>query len=155
MSDTITHAAFTIERRYRHPRAKVFKAFSDAEARRRWYIEGEGFTIESYVPGFGVGEAESSSFRYRGGPLITNDTVWQDIVPNERAIFAYRMTIDGAPMSSSLVTILFEPDGEGARLVLTEQGAYVGEHADVAGRERGMAELLDALDRELSGALAT
>jgi len=113
MTDTVTHASFTIERRYLHSRARLFDALADAEARRRWLIEGEGFTTESYVPGFGVGAVESSSFRYQGGPLITNDTVWQDVVPGERAIFAYRMTIDGAPMSSSLVTVLFEADGEG------------------------------------------
>jgi len=154
MTDAVTHAEFTIERRYAHPRARLYAAFADPEARRRWLIEGEGFTVESYVPGFGVGAVESSSFRYQDGPLMTNDTVWQDVQPGTRAIFAYRMTLEGAPMSASLVTVLFEDDGPGAsRLVLTEQGAYIGAFADVAGRERGMRDLLDALDAELGGAL--
>jgi uncharacterized protein YndB with AHSA1/START domain len=154
MSDTVTHAEFTIERRYAHSRARLYAAFADAEARRRWLIEGEGFTTEAYHPGFGVGEVEFSSFRHQGGPLMTNTTVWHDVQPEERAIFAYSMTFDGRPMSSSLVTVLFEADGAGgSRLRLTEQGAYIGEFADVAGREAGMAELLDALDRELSAAL--
>jgi uncharacterized protein YndB with AHSA1/START domain len=147
--DAVTHDAFSIERRYRHAPAKVFAAFSDPDARRRWLIEGEGFTVESYEPGFGAGAFERSSFRFKGGPLIRNDTVFLDVVPERRVIFAYAMTLEEDPMSSSLVTVLFVPDGDGTRLSLTEQGAYIGRYADVGGREAGMRELLDALAGEL------
>ncbi|MFT6669235.1 MAG: hypothetical protein ACJAVZ_000688 [Afipia broomeae] len=53
------------------------------------------------------------------------------------------MTLEGAPLSSSLVTISFSSDGAGTRLELTEQGAYFD--GDIAGREEGTRALLDEL----------
>jgi uncharacterized protein YndB with AHSA1/START domain len=148
-SKPVTHASFTIERNYHTPVAKTFAAFRDPAAKRRWLIEGEGFSIESYEAGFGAGAFERSSFRFRGGPLIRNDTVYMDVKTDERIVFAYSMSLDGQPMSTSLVTVEFAPQGNGTRLVLTEQGAYLEGFADIAGREHGMRELLAALDREL------
>jgi uncharacterized protein YndB with AHSA1/START domain len=145
----VTHASFTIERTYPASPPKVFAAFSDPEAKRRWYVDGEGFTTESYEPGFGTGAFERSSFRFKGGPLIRNDTVYLDVQQDERLIFAYSMSLEGQPMSSSLMTILFEPSGTGTRLVLTEQGAYLKGFDDVKGRENGSRGLLEALAREL------
>jgi uncharacterized protein YndB with AHSA1/START domain len=145
----VTHASFTIERTYAAAPAKVFAAFSDPEAKRRWYVDGEGFTTESYEPGFGNGAFERSSFRFKGGPLIRNDTVYLDVQQGERLIFAYSMSLEGQPMSSSLVTILFEPSGTGTRLVFTEQGAYLKGFDDVDGRQHGTRGLLEALGREL------
>lgn len=152
--DEVTHASFTVERSYAVPPADVFAAFGDPAAKRRWLVEGEGFEVESYDPGFGVGAFDRSSFRFQGGPIITNDTVYLDVAPDERLIFAYAMTFDGQPMSSSLVTVRFETAGTGTRLTLTEQGAYLPGFDDVAGRERGMRELLDALAREVEPQLA-
>lgn len=149
---TVTHDSFTIERRYDLPPSKVFAAFADPAAKRRWLVEGEGFTVESYEPGFAVGGFERSSFRFQGGPLVRNDTVYTDILADRRIIFAYSMTLEGSPMSSSLVTVLFTPDGGGTHLTFTEQGAYLAGFDDVAGREQGTRELLEALDRELERA---
>lgn len=145
----VTHASFTIERSYPVPPAMVFQAFRDPAAKRRWLIEGEGFTIESYEPGFGIGAFERSRFRFQGGPIITNDTVFLDMQEGARLTYAYSMTFDGQPMSSSLVTVLFEAAAKGTRLIVTEQGAYLPGFDDVAGRERGTRELLDALARDL------
>ncbi len=147
---SVTHASFTIERDYPQPPARVFAGYADPAAKRRWLIEGEGFTVESYQPGFGVGEAERSSFRFKGGPLITNDTVYTDIEQGRRIVFTYWMTLEGKPMSTSLVTVLIEPNGTGTRMTFTEQGAYNEGFADVAGREQGTRLLLDALERDLS-----
>jgi len=147
---TVTHASFSFERDFPHPPAKVFAAYSSPAAKRRWLVEGEGFTVEAYEPGFGQGAREHSSFRFKGGPVITNDTVYTDIVDDERIVFTYWMTIGGAPMSTSLVTVLLHPEGNGTRLTMTEQGTYNEGFADVAGREQGMRALMDALDREVA-----
>ncbi|MFK8251616.1 SRPBCC family protein [Ancylobacter terrae] len=144
-----THASFTLERHYRRPPATVFAALADPAAKRRWLIEGEGFTVDSYVPGFGVGAFDRSSFRFEGGPVISNDTVYLDIEADARIIFAYTMRLEGTPMSSSLVTVLLAAEGAGTRLTLTEQGTYLPGFTDVAGREQGTRELLEALDREV------
>src|SRR5690606_16502804 len=104
---------------------------------------------ESFETDFRIGGFERSRFRFQGGPLITNDTVYQDIVPERRIIIAYSMTIGGNPISASLATMQFEPDGKRTRLILTEQDAFLDGHDDVGQREAGTRELLEALAKEV------
>jgi uncharacterized protein YndB with AHSA1/START domain len=90
---SVAHATFTIERTYDAPPARVFKAFADPAIKRRWFAEGEGWQVEEFKVDFRVGGAETSRFRFRGGELVRNDTVYQDIVPDRRIIIAYTMTV--------------------------------------------------------------
>lgn len=146
---SVTHATFTIERVYDAAPARVFKAFQDPAAKRRWFADGEGWETEKFETDFRVGGFERSRFRFQGGAPITNDTVFQNIVPNERIIIAYWMTIDSKPISASQATMEFRKEGAGTRLVFTEQGAYLDGHDNVGQREAGTRELLEALDKEL------
>jgi uncharacterized protein YndB with AHSA1/START domain len=146
---SVTHATFTIERTYDASPARVFRAFADPVARRRWMVEGEGWEVEEYQADFRVGGREYSRFRFQGGPEIVNETVYQDIVPERRIILAYWMTVGGERISVSLATVEFEPSGSGTRLVFTEQGAFLDGHDDVAGREAGSRGLMEALAAEL------
>ncbi len=146
---TVVHAMFTVERTYDATPARVFEAFSDTAAKRRWFAEGDGWTIDEFAADFRPGGIELSRFRYRDGPPMRNDTVYQDIVPNERIIIAYSMMIGDDRISSSLATMEFRPAGGGTRLILTEQGAYLDGHDDVPQREEGTRGLLEALDKEL------
>ena len=52
-------------------------------------------------------------------------------------------------ISVSLATVELKREGKGTRLVFTEQGAFLDGFDDSGGRERGTADLLDALGREL------
>lgn len=146
---SVTHATFTLERSYDAPPAKVFKAFADPAAKRRWFVEGEGWEVEEFTGEFKVGGFERSRFRFRGGAPVRNDTTYHDIVPNERIIFAYSMTIGDNRISSSLATLQFKPSGTGTQLVFTEQGAFLDGLDSAAPREGGWKELLDALGRAL------
>ena len=145
----VTHASFTIERSYAAPPAKVFAAFADPAIKRRWFAEGEGWTVEQFDVDFRVGGFERSRFRYQGGPPITNESVYQVIQPNERIILAYAVAIDGVPLSGSLLTMEYLPEGSGTKLVFTEQGAYLGGKDDPVHREEGSRELLESLARIL------
>jgi len=149
MSHPVIHNTFTIDRTYPTSTERVFQAFSDVTKKRRWFVEGEGFTIESYSLDFQVGGFERSRFRFGDGPPMTNDCVYLDIAPNERIVFAYSMTIGGAPMSSSLGTIELRSVAAGTLLRLTEQTAYVDGNDGSASRREGTAELLEALAKEL------
>lgn len=148
-SNPVVHASFTLERSYAASPARVFAAFSDPKQKRRWFAEGEGWEVEQFDADFRVGGHERSRFRFQGGPPITNDSVYQVIQPNERIILAYAMTIDGAPISGSLLTMEFVLEGTGTRFVFTEQGAYLdGKDAPVQ-REEGSRELLESLAKML------
>lgn len=147
---SVTHATFTIERAYTDATpTRVFKAYADKAAKRRWFVEGEGWTIDSYELDFRVGGAERSSFRFKDGPPMTFEALYHDIVPNERIINAYSMTMDGNRISASLATTEFRPAGKGTLLVFTEQGAYLDGHDNVKEREEGSRFLFEALAKEL------
>ena len=128
----IAHRTFSIERSYPYPAAKVFKAFADPRIKRRWFAEGEGWEIETYTSDFRVGGEEISRFRFQGGPLITNDTRYLDLIQERRMVFSYYMTIAGKPLSASLATVELVPEANGTRLIYTEQGAYFGAEDQVA-----------------------
>jgi uncharacterized protein YndB with AHSA1/START domain len=146
---SVIHTTFTLERTYDAPPAKVFKAFADPAIKRRWFVEGEDWEVEEFTGEFKIGGFERSRFRFRGGEPIRNDTSFHDIVPNERIIFAYSMTIGDKRISSSLATIQLKPSGAGTQLIFTEQGAFLDGLDSAGPREGGWNGLLDALGRSL------
>ena len=145
------HSTFRIERAYAAPPARVFRAFAEEDAKRRWFVEGEGWEVFEYTADFRVGGREYSRFRFGTGPAVENEAVYLDIVPDARLIFAYRMATEQGPMSASLTTIELIPQGSGTLLVQTEQGAYLDGADDGTGREAGWRELLEKLAREVEG----
>ena len=157
---TVVHSTFVIDRLYPTTPERVFAAFADKTKKRRWCVEGEGFTIEEFEMDFRVGGIERSRFRFEGGPAIVCDAMYQDIVPDKRIVFVYTMTADDKRMSSSLTTIELLPAGEGTSLIFTEQGAFfdgADGHPAAAGwsakeREHGSRGLLEQLAKELTNA---
>lgn len=150
MDRSIKHGSFTVERSYSAPPAKVFAAFARAEARRKWLVFADGWTIHDYRPAEPTvaGAVEFSRFSPPGAEVVlTNATTWLHVDESNTLIYAYHMTLEGAPLSSSLVTISFKPDSRGTRLVLTEQGAYFD--GNFAGREEGTRALLDKVEKVL------
>ena len=145
----LTHGSFTIERTYPHAPAKVFAAHSDLAKKRRWFAEGEGFTVLEYEMDFRVGGREWCLFRFGEGPEMYNDTRYELIDQDRRIVFSYRMGIGDAPFSASLSSIELTPVDGGTRLTLTEQGVYLWGEDDVRGREHGCRELLERLAAEL------
>lgn len=149
----IIHNTFTVERTYPTTRARVFAAMSDPKKKRRWFAEGVGFTIDSYTLDFKVGGFERTRFRFgNDGPPMTNDCLYLDIVDQERLVFAYSMTIGGAPMSSSLATIELLPasGAKGGTLMrFTEHTAYVDGNDGGADRKEGTQQLFKRLASEL------
>ena len=148
---TTAHASFVLERDYRAAPPQVFRAWSDPDAKRRWFAEGEGFTDIAHALDFREGGSEQCSGREPGGRLFVNRTVFHDIVPNRRIVFSYTMALDETRISASLATVeLLEIDG-GTRLVLTEQAAFFDGADTVDQRRGGWTWLLGRLDAELAG----
>lgn len=148
---TVVHSTFSIERVYKNASPqRVFAAFSTPATKRRWFVEGEGWEVLSFDMDFRVGGVERSRFRFKDGPEIRNDTVFQDIVPNERIVIAYTMATGDKNFSASLATMEFLPAEGGTRLIFTEQGAYFEGGADaVKGREEGTRQLLESLAEKM------
>lgn len=150
MTDNLVHSAFTIERHYPASVEKVFACFADTEKLRRWLVEGEGWTIDGFTNDFSVLGMQRSLFRWQGGPQISNDGIYHEIVDNERIITSYSMAMEGKIFSVSLLTQTFEAKDGGTLLTLTEQGTYMGDESAVANREEGFRGLLDKLGEEVA-----
>src|SRR4029077_5294620 len=85
-----------------------------------------------------------------GGPAMTFETLYRDIVPQQRIVYTSTLSTETDLMTVSLTTVEFTPGEDGGtRLVLTEQGAYLDGHEHPAWREEGTASQLDALAAEL------
>jgi uncharacterized protein YndB with AHSA1/START domain len=149
---SVIHSTFSIERSYPQSPARVFFAHANEAMKRRWLAEGEGWTVTKFTLDFRVGGSEISRFRYLDGPEITYDAVIQDIVPDQRIVFAYRMAVGPNPISVSLSTVELLPSGSGTRLIYTEQGAYFDDADAPKNREHGSRELLEKLAAELQAA---
>jgi uncharacterized protein YndB with AHSA1/START domain len=146
---SVTHATFTVERRYDATPSRVFAAWADPAAKKRWFADAEGWVTTEFELDFRVGGSEIFRGRPKDGPLTTYDVVYQDIVPEHRIVYSYAMTRDGQRISVSVATVEIAAAGEGARLLYTEQGAFLDGLASAVSREQGMGGLLDALGAEL------
>jgi uncharacterized protein YndB with AHSA1/START domain len=156
---SVSHTTFVIERRLPAPPEKVFAAFADPVKKRRWFAESEGFTVTEYALDFRAGGSERARFRFTPGQALpegtpcANDTVYQDIVPNRRIVFAYTMTVGERRISASLSTFELLPAAEGTDLVFTEQAAFFEGADGEQMRTAGWRSLFDHLAEELrSGA---
>jgi uncharacterized protein YndB with AHSA1/START domain len=156
---TVVHSTFVIERTYGAPPARVFSAFADPAVKRRWFMEGKGFSVEQYTAEFRVGGFERSRFTFacggRGAPppgtQMGNDTVYLDIVADQRIVFAYSMLVGDYRMSSSLATVeLSRTEDGGTRLLFTEQGAFFERSDGPELREGGWRELLARMGEALA-----
>lgn len=152
MTTPITHASFTLERKLNAPVSRVWSAFSDYDSKKKWFVGPAEWTQGESSLDFREGGTETDSGGPEGGFVSSMKAVFHDIVENERIVYSYEMLLDGRRMSVSLSTIELEPDGDGTRLTLTEQGAYFTDEDHVAGREEGTNGLLDALQAYVEGA---
>jgi uncharacterized protein YndB with AHSA1/START domain len=146
---SVTHATFVLERVYPVAPARVFNAFADPKAKAKWFAGPPDWDQGKVALDFRVGGTEVNEGGPKGGPWSIFNALYQDIVPNERIVYTYEMTLDGKRISVSVASIELRPEGSGTRLVLTEQGAYLDgwDHPDQ--REAGTKGLLDALGAAL------
>jgi uncharacterized protein YndB with AHSA1/START domain len=148
---TVTHADFTIERRYPWTPAQVFSAFADAELRRQWFANPGGWDNAEWDLDFRVGGSEVSRGGHPGGRFNEFRGRFHEIVENERIVFVYDLLHDHRLVSVSLTTVEFLGGDDGTRMLFTEQGAFFDGPDAAAEREHGTGLLLDALGRLLAG----
>jgi uncharacterized protein YndB with AHSA1/START domain len=146
MSDrSVTHATFTLERTYPVPPDRVFNAWADPQVKARWFAGNpEGYELD-FRPG-GI-ERNGATLE---GKQITWESLYREIVTNERIVYTSVLAENNTVATVSLTTVEFVPKGGNTRLVLVEAGAYLDGREQPAWREQGTSDWLDALDKELS-----
>jgi uncharacterized protein YndB with AHSA1/START domain len=150
---SVEHATFAVERTYDAAPKRVFAAWSDPDAKSRWFAGPEG--TEEFELDFRVGGRERNRGGGPDGEMYTYDARYQDIVPDERIVYTYEMYRNETRISVSVATVELAPEGAGTRLVFTEQGAFLDGEDKPEYREQGTGSLLDALGAELAKERAT
>ena len=147
---TVSHDTFVIERSYEVPVAQVFEAWADPVRKARWFAGSADALGSGYELDFRVGGHEVNRGGPPGGPVYTYDSEFRDIVPEQRIVYTYEMSVDGSRMSVSVATVELHDLGASTRLVLTEQGVFLDGHDTSAQREEGTRALLESLATHLN-----
>jgi uncharacterized protein YndB with AHSA1/START domain len=143
------HDTFVLDRHYPAAPARVFKAFADPEAKAKWF-GGPADKTESQSFDFREGGRETTVSVFDDGTQFGYYATYTDIVPGERIVYTYEMTMNGRRISVSVATVEVRAASDGGTdLVLTEQGVYLDGLDNQAQRRQGTEDLLDNLGRSL------
>jgi len=143
------HSTFTIERTYDRPPARVFAAWADPEIKSRWFGGGEDGAPAPIEMDFRVGGRESNRSEPGADFQFAFDGLYHDIVPDERIVFSYDLSLGGSLVSVSLATVELRATGSGTQLTYTEHGAFLDGLDKPDLREAGTKDLLDKLGASL------
>ena len=148
---SVLHTSFVIDRQFRASPTRVFEAWSDPEANRRWSDCHADLSGNDYSRDFRPGGSEMHRVVYADGTVQRVQKHFFDIVTDTRIIFGYDIQLGQRRLSVSLVTVQFEPRAMGTRMLYNEQVTYLDGHQDLEERIRGTNEGFDRLDLELAG----
>ncbi|MBO0731530.1 MAG: SRPBCC family protein [Acidimicrobiaceae bacterium] len=141
---SVVHSTFTLERIYAAPISEVFRAWADPQIKVRWFAGNPA----DYELDFRPGGLERNS-GIHDGKKITWESLYREIVPDERVVYTSLLREEETVATVSLTTVELAPEDNGTRLVLVEAGAYLDGRELPAWREQGTGDWLDALGRHL------
>jgi uncharacterized protein YndB with AHSA1/START domain len=140
------HDTFVIDRHYDAAPARIYRAFADPDTKARWF----GGPDEKRSVDFREGGKETLFSTMPDGSEMAFYATYTDIVPDERIVYTYEMTMNGERISVSVATIeISAVAGGGADLRITEQGVYLDGLDQPAMRRDGTEQLLDLLAETL------
>jgi uncharacterized protein YndB with AHSA1/START domain len=146
---TTVHDTFRIDRHFEAAPPKVFTAFADPVAKAKWF-GAPAVRKEDEQFDFREGGRESVVSVFDDGTRFGFYATYTDIVPDERIVYTYEMSMNGARISVSVVTVELRAGAAGGTdFVITEQGVYLDGLDHPGQRRQGTEDLLDALAKSL------
>ena len=147
------HDSFSIDRHYDATPARVFKAFADPAAKAMWFGGPPTTKSEDVSFDFREGGRETVVTVLDDGNRIGYYATYCDIVPDERIVYTYEMTMGGQRISVSVASVeIRQGAGGGADLRITEHGIYLDGLDKAELRRQGTDDLLTALGNSLTQA---
>ena len=137
---SIKHSSFVIERRFDLRPAAVYRAWTDPEAKARWFngpADKWSEQVREMDVRVGGRERPDRQIRRRLGVALRSVVLRRGA--RERLVYTYDMYWQGKKISVSLASVEFVPTAKSKRhqLVVTEQHAFLDGHEDGGSRERG------------------
>jgi uncharacterized protein YndB with AHSA1/START domain len=154
---SVVHSTFTLERTFDRPPAHVFAAWADPSLKSRWFGGGADDAPIRLDMDFRVGGLETDRSEPGADGASGYEARYHDIVPDERIVFTYDLSLGGSLVSVSLATVEFRPadGGAGTQLTYTEHGAFLDGLDDPELRKNGTGGMLDELGSWLERQAAT
>ncbi|WP_375487505.1 SRPBCC family protein [uncultured Mycobacterium sp.] len=146
----VTHSTFTLERRYPASVERVFAAWANPEARRRWMAQGA-----EHFQNFVVGGLETVKGFDGQGRRLTYEARYAEIATNQRILTTSTLHTGDRLSTVSVTSVEFRAEDAGTLLVLTEHGMYLPGQEQPAWREHGTAQQLDTLAAEFAATTTT
>jgi uncharacterized protein YndB with AHSA1/START domain len=145
---SIAHATLIMERTYNASPGRVFNAWADVQARKRWSAPAPNIRIEYEQADFREGGRDISRCIEPGAADYVAQVHYLDIQRDRRIVFAEEVTHGGARVSAALISVELAPVAAGARLLLTMQIASFDDAGMEAGYQFGWSAALDNLAKE-------
>jgi uncharacterized protein YndB with AHSA1/START domain len=146
----VVHATCVVERSFSKPPNVVFAALSEPDKVRRWMAGGTHSEVVEFQSEFLEGGKQT--LKYKMGPqtpiagaIITNEALFQHILPGERIVTVSTMKMGDRIFSASQVTFEVVPKQNGTDLIITHQGAFFEGSDGPERREHGWNVLADNL----------
>ena len=124
MSASIHHRSFVITRELPGTPAHAFRFWSEHDLKRRWTACHPDWHVIEDRFDFRVDGQEVLAWRTPDGIEQTMLAHFLEVYPRQRIVYAYVMRADGAPISSSLVTVEFEGRAGKTLMTFTEQAVF-------------------------------
>jgi uncharacterized protein YndB with AHSA1/START domain len=149
---SIKHGSFVIERRLDYNPELVYRAWTQKDAKARWFNgPPDKWTETVREMDVRVGGCDVLTGKFADGSESRFEARYLDVVPEKRLVYVYDMYWQGKKISVTLASVEFVAAGKGTKLVVTEQHAFLDGHEDAGSRERGTLQLMQNLDVALAG----
>jgi uncharacterized protein YndB with AHSA1/START domain len=147
---TLAHATIVMERTYNASPARVFAAWADVEARKRWSAPAENIRIEYEETDFREGGRDISRCIEPGNEDYVAAVTYIDIKGDQRIAFVEDVTHGKKRVSAALISVELAARGAATRLLLTMQIASFDGSNMEQGYQFGWNAALDNLAKEFS-----
>ena len=138
-----TKPSLALQRHYPVAPEKVWRAWTDAEAVKRWWGPGPGEPVSLAELDVRVGGRFRIVFGGPDGKMHECAGVYQEVVPNRKLVFTWHWP-NSTPERISVVTIEFHGSPAGTDLVFKHEQLF--DEATRTGHTRGWTGSLDKLE---------
>ncbi|HJQ84890.1 MAG TPA: SRPBCC domain-containing protein, partial [Candidatus Binatia bacterium] len=125
----MTDDGVRIARTFDAPRARVYRAWTDAADLGRWYTCADGMAVSIDALDVRPGGRYQATFGRPGETPFVERGEYTDVVPDERLAFDMTLARAGTVFSRTRCTVELIARGERTQLVLTDVGDGAGDHA--------------------------